>query len=69
MDRPLRLISTNPVDALARTLLSRPLSLRQRDLLLAVAGQDAAAPVDATLNGAARAVARAILASPLHHLR
>jgi uncharacterized protein (DUF1800 family) len=57
------------VDALALNLISRPLAPRERDILLGVAGLDAAAAVDATLNGAVRAVARAILASPLHHLR
>jgi uncharacterized protein (DUF1800 family) len=57
------------VEALAGNLISRPLAPRERDLLLGVAGLDAAAAVDATLNGAVRAVARALLASPLHHLR
>ncbi len=57
------------VEALARNLISRPLAPRERDLLLGVAGVDAAAPVDASLNGAVGAVARAIFASPLHHLR
>jgi uncharacterized protein (DUF1800 family) len=57
------------VDALALNLISRPLAPRERDILLGVAGLDAAAAVDDTLNGAVRAVARAILASPLHHLR
>jgi uncharacterized protein (DUF1800 family) len=57
------------VEALAHNLIARPLAPRERDLLLGVAGLDAAASVDATLNGAVRAVARAILASPLHHLR
>ena len=73
---PERLVGPKPpstagdyVEALARNLLSRPLRPRERDVLLGVAGLDAAAPVDATLNGAVRAVARALLASPLHHLR
>lgn len=57
------------VDALALNLLSRPLGKRERGILLGVAGLDATAPVDASLNGAVRAVARAMLASPLHHLR
>jgi len=57
------------LDALARNLIARPLAPRERELLLGVAGLDAKAAVDATLNGAARAVTRAILASPLHHLR
>ena len=57
------------VDALARNLICRPLSPRERELLLSVAGLGAKDNVDASLNGAVRAVARTILASPLHHLR
>jgi uncharacterized protein (DUF1800 family) len=57
------------VDALARNLICRPLSPRERELLLSVAGVGAKDAVDASLNGAVRAVARALLASPLHHLR
>jgi uncharacterized protein (DUF1800 family) len=73
---PERLVGRKPpgtagdyVEALARNLLARPLRPRERDILLSVAGLDAATPVDATLNGAVRAVTRALLASPLHHLR
>ena len=73
---PAELAGANPpttageyVEALARTLTSRSLTPGQRDVLLSVAGLPATATVNATLQGASRAVARAILASPLHHLR
>ena len=57
------------VDALARRLIHQKLTARERTLLLAVAGVAAGDKVDATMNGAVGAVARAILASPQHHLR
>ncbi|MEU6074786.1 DUF1800 domain-containing protein [Micromonospora sp. NPDC047074] len=57
------------VDALARRLLGQKLSARERSLILGVAGVSAGDRVDATFDGAVTAVARAILASPQHHLR
>ena len=57
------------VDALSRRLVHKAFSAKERDLILELAGVTAATPVDANFNGAIRAVARAILASPHHHLR
>lgn len=57
------------VDALAQRLVHVPLAAKDRDLLLSVAGWTANAPVGASSAGAIRAVARTILASPMHHLR
>ncbi|WP_410811180.1 DUF1800 domain-containing protein [Micromonospora sp. 067-2] len=57
------------VDALAQRLVNQKLTAREKNLVLGVAGVPATAKVDATLNGAITAVARAILASPQHHLR
>ncbi|WP_328419043.1 DUF1800 family protein [Micromonospora sp. NBC_00389] len=57
------------VDALAQRLVNQKLTAREKNLVLGVAGVPANAKVDATFNGAITAVARAILASPQHHLR
>ncbi|MFF5055325.1 DUF1800 domain-containing protein [Micromonospora sp. NPDC000663] len=57
------------VDALSLRLVGQKLSTREKNLILGVAGVAATAKVDATFNGAITAVARAILASPQHHLR
>jgi len=57
------------VDALALRLVGQKLSARERSLILGVAGVSAGDKVDATFDGAVTAVARAILASPQHHLR
>jgi uncharacterized protein (DUF1800 family) len=57
------------VDALAQRLVHQALTPAQRDLVLGVAGVPATSTVDATFNGAIKAVARTILASPQHHLR
>ncbi|MER7419102.1 DUF1800 domain-containing protein [Micromonospora peucetia] len=57
------------VDALALRLVGQKLSARERSLILGVAGVPAGDRVDATFDGAVAAVARAILASPQHHLR
>ncbi|MEU4378273.1 DUF1800 domain-containing protein [Micromonospora echinofusca] len=57
------------VDALALRLVGQKLSARERSLILGVAGVSAGDRVDATFDGAVTAVARAILASPQHHLR
>ncbi|MEU7843448.1 DUF1800 family protein [Micromonospora sp. NPDC049114] len=57
------------VDALSMRLVNQKLSTREKNLILGVAGVPATAKVDATFNGAITAVARAILASPQHHLR
>ncbi|MET7709306.1 DUF1800 family protein [Micromonospora sp. NPDC005413] len=57
------------VDALSLRLVGQKLSTREKNLILGVAGVPATAKVDATFNGAITAVARAILASPQHHLR
>ncbi|MFE7870727.1 DUF1800 domain-containing protein [Micromonospora humida] len=73
--RPEKLVAKPPttagayVDALALRLVHQKLSTRERNLILGVAGVSATARVDATFNGAIAAVARAILASPQHHLR
>jgi uncharacterized protein (DUF1800 family) len=73
---PERLVGPKPpttagdyVEMLARNLVSRPLRPRERDVLLGLAGLESTTPVNATLNGAVHAVARALLSSPLHHLR
>ena len=57
------------LDALALRLVHQTPTARQRDLILGIAGLAPAARVDATFNGAIAAVARALLASPMHHLR
>ncbi|MDO3701764.1 DUF1800 domain-containing protein [Micromonospora sp. C28SCA-DRY-2] len=73
--RPEKLVAKPPatagayVDALAKRLVQQKLSARERALILGVAGVSAGTRVDATFNGAIAAVARAILASPQHHLR
>ncbi|WP_328344106.1 DUF1800 domain-containing protein [Micromonospora sp. NBC_00421] len=73
--RPEKLVAKPPttagayVDALAQRLVHQKLSARERNLILGVAGVPATAKVDATFDGAVTAVARAILASPQHHLR
>ncbi|MGC5018295.1 DUF1800 domain-containing protein [Micromonospora sp. DT47] len=73
--KPEKLVARPPatagayVDALALRLVHQKLSAREKALILAVAGLPATARVDATFNGAITAVARAILASPQHHLR
>lgn len=59
----------NYVDALARRLVHQSLTDRERALIASVAGVAPGAPVDPTWGGAVAAVARAILASPQHHLR
>jgi hypothetical protein len=50
-------------------LVHQPLTATQRDLILSVANVSAASTVDASFNGAIKAVVRTILASPQHHLR
>ncbi|MGS2615988.1 DUF1800 domain-containing protein [Micromonospora sp. LZ34] len=73
--RPEKLVARPPatagayVDALAKRLVQQKLSAREKALILGVAGVSASTRVDATFNGAVAAVARAILASPQHHLR
>ncbi|MFI5484722.1 DUF1800 domain-containing protein [Micromonospora echinaurantiaca] len=73
--RPEKLVAKPPatagayVDALAKRLVQQKLSAREKALILGVAGVSASTRVDATFNGAIAAVARAILASPQHHLR
>ncbi|WP_320066827.1 DUF1800 domain-containing protein [Micromonospora sp. RTGN7] len=73
--KPEKLVARPPatagayVDALALRLVHQKLSARERELILDVAGVSASTRVDATFNGAVAAVARAILASPQHHLR
>ncbi len=57
------------VDALAQRLVHVTLAATSRDQVLSVAGVSATTTVDAGFNGAIRAVARTILASPQHHLR
>ncbi|MFF5171871.1 DUF1800 family protein [Micromonospora sp. NPDC000089] len=73
--KPEKLVAKPPatagayVDALALRLVHQKLSAKEKALILGVAGVPATARVDATFNGAITAVARAILASPQHHLR
>ncbi len=73
--KPEKLVARPPatagayVDALAQRLLGQKLSAKEKALILGIAGVSAGARVDATFNGAVTAVARAILASPQHHLR
>jgi uncharacterized protein (DUF1800 family) len=74
--RPEQLVGVNPpktatayVAALARRLVHQPLSREALRTITGVAGLAPGAAVDATLNGAAVAVARVILASPQHLLR
>ena len=62
------------VDALAQRLVHQTLAPAQKAAVLEVAkvavpGLTEASTVDANINGAIRAVARTILASPQHHLR
>jgi uncharacterized protein (DUF1800 family) len=73
---PDRLVGARPpatagayVDALAKRLVAQKLSTRERNLILGVAGMSASTKVDASMNGAVAAVARALLATPQHHLR
>src|SRR5262249_25865536 len=73
---PEQLLGTAPpptagayVDALTQRLVFTTFTPQARDLILGVAGVGADTPVDASFNGAIRAVARAILASPQQHLR
>ncbi|MFC3500632.1 DUF1800 domain-containing protein [Micromonospora krabiensis] len=73
--KPEKLVAKPPatagayVDALAQRLVQQKLSAREKALILGVADLPATAKVDATFNGAITAVARAILASPQHHIR
>ncbi|MER7892509.1 DUF1800 domain-containing protein [Micromonospora sp. NPDC094482] len=73
--KPEKLVAKPPatagayVDALALRLVGQKLTAREKNLILGVADVSATAKVDATFNGAITAVARAILASPQHHLR
>ncbi|MFD0742551.1 DUF1800 domain-containing protein [Phytohabitans flavus] len=69
--RPEQLVGAKPpktagayVAALAQRLIHQPLSRREVDAITSVAGVAFGAAVDASLNGAAVAVARVILASP-----
>ena len=57
------------LDALCLRLVHQKLDPRQRKLLLDIAGVKANDTVDATFKGAVGAIARALLASPHHHLR
>ncbi|MGN9912405.1 DUF1800 domain-containing protein [Phytohabitans sp. LJ34] len=74
--RPEQLVGANPpktalpyVAALAQRLVHQPLPPEALRTITGVAGLAPGAAVDATLNGAAVAVARVILASPQHLLR
>ncbi|RKR87414.1 uncharacterized protein (DUF1800 family) [Micromonospora pisi] len=57
------------LDVLAQRLVHQKLTDKEKNLILGIAGVTAATKVDATFNGAITAVARALLASPQHHLR
>ena len=73
--KPEQLVANPPttagayLDALSRRLVNQTLLPAGRTAVLAVAGVPATAKVDASFNGAIGAVARAILASPLHSLK
>jgi hypothetical protein len=74
--RPEQLLGTAPpktalgyVASLAQRLLHQPLPRQHLQTISGVAGLAPGAAVDARLNGALVAVARAILASPQHLLR
>jgi uncharacterized protein (DUF1800 family) len=73
---PEQLLGTAPpatagayVDALSKRLVHQTFTAKERDLILSIAGVNADTPVSASFNGAIKAVARAILASPQQHLR
>ncbi|MEH1011701.1 DUF1800 family protein [Micromonospora sp. CPCC 206060] len=57
------------LDALALRLVHQKLTAKEKALILGIAGVAATDRVDATFNGAITAIARALLASPQHHLR
>ncbi|GLI03017.1 DUF1800 domain-containing protein [Phytohabitans aurantiacus] len=57
------------LEALTKRLVFQSISIRERVLILGIAGLTPDTPVDPTLNGAIVPIARAILASPQHHLR
>ncbi|WP_255408521.1 DUF1800 family protein [Plantactinospora sp. KBS50] len=57
------------VDALAKRLVHQTLSTGQKALILGIPGVSATAKVDAKFLAAVPAMARALLASPQHHLR
>ncbi|MEV0156141.1 DUF1800 domain-containing protein [Micromonospora sp. NPDC050686] len=73
--KPEKLVADPPatagayLDALAKRLVHQQLTARERALILDVAGVEASTKVDETFQGAISAVARALLASPQHHLR
>jgi uncharacterized protein (DUF1800 family) len=57
------------LDALSTKLVHQKLSSKEKAQLLAIAGVSSGTRVDATFNGAIGAIARALLATPQHHLR
>lgn len=57
------------LDALSAKLLHQKLSAKEKAQLLTIAGVSSGTRVDATFNGAIGAIARALLATPQHHLR
>jgi uncharacterized protein (DUF1800 family) len=57
------------LDALSKRLVAQTLSAKEKATVLAIAGLKPTTRVDATMNGAIAAIARALLASPQHHLR
>ncbi len=74
--RPEQLVGAKPpatagayLDTLAKRLVHQALPAHQKNLVLGIAGATADTKVDARFNGAITAVARALLASPYHHLR
>ncbi|MEV0397657.1 DUF1800 domain-containing protein [Polymorphospora rubra] len=73
--RPEELVPAPPatagayLDALAQRLVFQKLTGDQQKIILEIAGVQAGTKVDATFDGAIVPVARAILASPMHHLR
>ncbi|MEV4625513.1 DUF1800 family protein [Micromonospora sp. NPDC049523] len=73
--KPDKLVAAPPatagayLDALSLRLVHQKLTDKEKSLILGIAGVTADAKVDATFNGAITAIARALLASPQHHLR
>lgn len=74
--RPERLVGSKApttagayLDALSKRLVAQTLSTKEKTAILGIAGLKPTSTVDATMNGAIIAIARALLASPQHHLR
>jgi uncharacterized protein (DUF1800 family) len=74
--KPEQLVGTTPpatagayLDALSKRLINVIFNDSQKAAILSIAGAQANTPVDARFNGAITDIARAIFATPHHHLR